>query len=236
MILGFYGPSNTGKTDTIVKLVKYFSERNFKVATVKHISREFTMDTGGKDTWKMGTAGANLVVASSNNENNFIVKSQMDFKSIIQLINLFDNFDLIFVEGFKSIPWIKKIKFGDLETMENTVMKFNNNIDELIKYIENELKIEKIMKKLPNFNCGECGFKTCRELAEKILINEKGFKDCKYFNPEIVMEIEINGKQIYISPFVQNIIKNTIFGMVSSLKGVNKVNTINIKIKEMDGK
>ena len=171
-----------------------------------------------------------------HNENNFIVKSQMDFKRIIQLINLFDNFDLIFVEGFKSIPWIKKIKFGDLETMENTVMKFNNNIDELIKYIENELKIEKIMKKLPNFNCGECGFKTCRELAEKILINEKGFEDCKYFNPEIVMEIEINGKQIYISPFVQNIIKNTIFGMVSSLKGVNKVNTINIKIKEMDGK
>ncbi|MGC8693994.1 MAG: (Fe-S)-binding protein, partial [Thermoplasmata archaeon] len=98
-------------------------------------------------------------------------------------------------------------------------------------YIERELEIEKIVKKLPNFNCGECGFKTCRDLAEKILNNERRLEDCRYYNPEAVMHIEVNGREIYLSPFVQNIVKNTITGMLSSLKGVGKVESLNIRMK-----
>lgn len=230
MILEFYGPSNSGKTETIVKLVKYFSEKKFKIATVKHIPGEFTIDTEGKDTWKMGNAGSNLVIASSDRETSFIFKNGMDMKKILQLIDSFDDFDIIFIEGFKSVPWIKKIKFGNGERMENTVMEFKD-IETLINYIEKEIEIDRIMKKLPNFNCGECGFSTCREMAEKIILKEKNYENCRYYNPDVMMNIEVNGREIYLSPFVQNIVKNTITGMLSSLKGVGKINSLEIKMK-----
>ncbi len=231
MILGFYGPSNSGKTETIVKLVKYFSDKNYIVATVKHIPGEFSMDVEGKDTWKMGNAGAELVVASSDKENTFIFRNILDIRKMLQIMNAFGDFDLILIEGFKSIPWIRKVKFGDGEKKENTVMDFDGNTDKLIAYIERELEIEKIVKKLPNFNCGECGFKTCRDLAEKILTNEKRLEDCRYYNPDVMMHIEVNGREIYLSPFVQNIVRNTITGMLSSLKGVGKIETLNIRMK-----
>jgi molybdopterin-guanine dinucleotide biosynthesis protein B len=231
MILGFYGPSNSGKTETITKIVKHFSDGGFKIATVKHIPSEFSIDQEGKDTWRMGMAGSNLVIAASNTETSFIIKNVLDLRKIIQIINSIDEFDLILIEGYKSIPWIKKIKFGNGESMENTVFEYKNNIDELINYIQKEIEIDKIMKKLPNFNCGECGFKTCRELAEKILINEKRLEDCRYYNPEVLMSIEVNNREIYLSPFVQNIVKNTITGMLSSLKGVGKINSLEIKMK-----
>ena len=231
MILGFYGPSNSGKTDTIVKVVKYFSEKEFKIASIKHIPGNFSIDIEGKDTWKMGNAGSRLVVASSDKEVSFILKGEIDIKKILQLISAFDDFDLILIEGYKSVPWIKKVKFGNGEKMENTVIEFNNNLEDLIKYIERELEIDKIIKKLPNFNCGECGFKTCREMAEKILTKEKNLEDCRYYNPDVFMTIKINGREIYLSPFVQNIIKNTITGMLSSLKGVSKINSLEIDMK-----
>ncbi|MGC8860266.1 MAG: molybdopterin-guanine dinucleotide biosynthesis protein B [Thermoplasmata archaeon] len=231
MILGFYGPSNSGKTETITRLVKHFSGKNYRIATIKHISGEFSIDSEGKDTWKMGNSGAELVIASSDNETTFIFKKGMDPRKILQMINSFDDFDLILIEGFKSVPWIKKVKFGEGESKENTVIDFNGDLGSLISYIERELEIEKIVKKLPNFNCGECGFKTCRDLAEKILNNERRLEDCRYYNPEAVMHIEVNGREIYLSPFVQNIVKNTITGMLSSLKGVGKVESLNIRMK-----
>lgn len=230
MILGFYGPSNSGKTETITKVVKYFSEKGYKIATVKHIPGNFTIDNEGKDTWKMGNAGSKLVIASSDIETTFIIKESLDLKKIIQIINILNDYDLILVEGFKTVPWIKKIKFGNGERMENTVMDYDN-LDNLIKYIENELKIDGIVKKLPNFNCGECGFKTCREMAEKILTNERKLEDCRYYNPDVFMNIKVNERDIYLSPFVQNIVKNTIIGMLSSLKGVGKINSLEIRMK-----
>ncbi|MGC8565916.1 MAG: molybdopterin-guanine dinucleotide biosynthesis protein B [Thermoplasmata archaeon] len=231
MILGFYGPSNSGKTETITKIVEHFSKLGKKIATIKHIPGNFTMDQEGKDTWKMGNAGSLLTIAASDNETALILKNGLDLKKILQIINALDDFDLILIEGFKSVPWIKKIKFGKGEMKENTVMEYNGNLEELILFIEKELEIDGIIKKLPNFNCGECGFKTCREMAEKIISKEKDFEDCRYYNPDVMMNISVNDREIYLSPFVQNIVKNTITGMLSSLKGVGKINNLKITMK-----
>jgi len=231
MILSFYGPSGSGKTETITKIIEYFKNKNYNIATIKHIPHEgFSIDSPGKDTWKFSNSGSKLTVSSSIGEVSFILKRNMDLKEIIKIINLFGEFDLILIEGYKNEPWIKKIKFGNGETKENTVMEYRD-FDSLIKYIEHEIEIDKIMKKLPNFNCGECGFKTCRDLAEKILNKEKDFMDCRYYNPDVFMNIIVNNREIYLSPFVQNIVKNTIIGLLSSLKGVGKIDNLEIKMK-----
>ena len=43
--------------------------------------------------------------------------------------------------------------------------------------------------------------------------------------------INLNNVVVSINPFVNKIIQNTIAGMVSSLKGVSKINKMNISIR-----
>jgi len=43
--------------------------------------------------------------------------------------------------------------------------------------------------------------------------------------------VNLNGGVVPINPFVTKIIRNTIVGMVSSLKGVSEINRLNISIK-----
>jgi len=42
--------------------------------------------------------------------------------------------------------------------------------------------------------------------------------------------VNVNGKDVPLVPFVNNLIGNSIIAMVKSLKGVNDVKEINIKI------
>ena len=46
------------------------------------------------------------------------------------------------------------------------------------------------------------------------------------------IQIKINGKKIPLTEFPEEIITNTIIGMLSSLKGVNEINNIEINIKK----
>lgn len=43
------------------------------------------------------------------------------------------------------------------------------------------MKVDEILKKLPGLNCGECGFKNCRELAMKIAEGKANLKTALYF-------------------------------------------------------
>ena len=42
-----------------------------------------------------------------------------------------------------------------------------------------ELMLEKIEKLLPGYNCGACGFASCKGMAEKIEENKNNIKRCK---------------------------------------------------------
>ena len=45
------------------------------------------------------------------------------------------------------------------------------------------------------------------------------------------ISIKVNGKEIMLSDFPTEIIKNTICGMLKSLKGVSEINTVEIRFK-----
>lgn len=230
MILGFYGCHDSGKTTLIEKLIPELKAKGYRVATLKNIPREFSIDTEGKDTYKHKQAGAGLVVASSESETSFIFNERMDFNEIIERIKNY-NFDVILVEGHKRQD-IPKVKVGEMETMENTVFEYDgSNFNEILNYIEKEIQIEKIYEKLPLLDCKKCGF-TCREMAELIFNKEKDYSDCKIISEEEGgLLIEVDGKKIWTGGFVKNTVKNVIFGLVSSLKGGENAKEIKIKIK-----
>ncbi|MFH1940192.1 MAG: (Fe-S)-binding protein, partial [bacterium] len=88
--------------------------------------------------------------------------------------------------------------------------------------------IEKSFK-LPNLNCGECGYKDCYGLAQEIVKGNKTLDDCPSLEPSTL--VKVNGKIISMNPFISKLVKNTIIGLLSSLKGFIK-GDIEIKIKK----
>jgi len=98
-IIGFYGESNTGKTTLIVKIINRLSKDGFNVASVKISNKKISIDSEGKDTWKHAEAGSKLVVFSSENETDFLLKRKISNNEIVDNIKRLGNYDIILVEG-----------------------------------------------------------------------------------------------------------------------------------------
>ncbi|MCK5636929.1 MAG: molybdopterin-guanine dinucleotide biosynthesis protein B, partial [Thermoplasmatales archaeon] len=98
-IIGFYGESNTGKTTLIVKIINRLSKDGFNVASVKISNKKISIDSEGKDTWKHAEAGSKLVVFSTENETDFLLKRKISNNEIVDNIKRLGNYDIILVEG-----------------------------------------------------------------------------------------------------------------------------------------
>ncbi len=97
------GTKNSGKTTLAEFIVLKLTERGFKVAALKHIHHEFTLDSAGKDTYRMKKAGAKEVVSFSPSEIA-ILRSPGDadeeFRRLSEGLTV-DGFDYLVIEGFK---------------------------------------------------------------------------------------------------------------------------------------
>ncbi len=220
MILGFCGPSNSGKTKLIEEIVQKMKGKH-KIAVVKHTPHG--IDLQGKDSWRFKNAGADEVVLVGNE----IVRVQ-NTQSLFSVLKSLD-YDVILVEGFKKEKFLPKVCLGK-EECENCVFR-ETGVREIIGYIEEQLAIERILKKLPNFNCGECGHRNCEEMARAIYRGEDEFENCRYWNPNAMISVKVNGKDIYMGRFAQDVAMNTILGLLSSFKGVKEPKEVEIKIR-----
>lgn len=93
--------------------------------------------------------------------------------------------------------------------------------------------MKKILARLPGLNCGKCGFETCAEMAEKISDKTAKLEECVVLAAEREVSVKINGREVPIGDFVQEIIRNTTLGMISSLKKANTKagDVVEIKIR-----
>jgi len=48
--------------------------------------------------------------------------------------------------------------------------------------------------------------------------------------PTAQVELKVNGKEVELNNFAQNFISQTVIGMVKSLRGVGKIETISLKV------
>ncbi len=138
-IIGFYGYSNTGKTTVIVDLIKKLKEAKYKVATIKCSDKKISFDTQEKDTYKHAQVGANPVVLSSLSETDFIIKKKLSIKDIIKYLTTFEKIDIIIIEGAKD-PDIPKVRIGDIQKRENTILDYTGDFEHLYKFIEEKIK------------------------------------------------------------------------------------------------
>ena len=100
LAIAFSGPSGSGKTTLIVKVANALKDK-YKLAIVKHDpSDKAIFDKEGKDSWKFSQTGAEVVVASPTRTT---LLSQKE-KSIDDIIEMLGDFDILLVEGLKTLP------------------------------------------------------------------------------------------------------------------------------------
>lgn len=234
MIIGFYGNSDSGKTRLIFEIVNKLNDENYKVAVIKHTSYDkFDLDTKRKDTDLFFSGASKIVIGSAKNQTVIFIKDAESLEKLYTFLKYFYNFDFVLVEGFKNIEWLKKIKVGDIKEVNNTIFKFNNNVDQVLEYLKVNRQIEKIHDALPQFDCGKCGHKDCLELAKTIYEKKDSFKNCEYWNPDKKISLKVDDKDVYLGKFAQRILSNTVEGLVKSLKNSGKAEHIKIEIKKL---
>ena len=216
VIIAVVGSSNSGKTTAIENIIKGLTEKGYTVASAKRIPEEdFTIDTEGKDTFRLSKAGANTVLSVAPNELAVIKKFDTKKITLEQLISEFqDETDIIIVEGFKSL-------FGeDLTIPKIVAIKNNYEMSTALTRYKNIIAFitlnsdENINTKIPVINVIKEPKKIVNLVLQKVevLVERKRKREEK-------ITIKINDQILPLGDFVQNIIRNSILGMVGSLKG-----------------
>ena len=75
--------------------------------------------------------------------------------------------------------------------------------------------------KLPNLDCGGCRHERCYDLAREIVGGRASVEDCvSLLQP--TTEVKIDGQPMPMNPFISGIVRSTILGVLSPLKGFKK--------------
>ena len=225
-VVGVIGYKKSGKTTLVIRLSHELSSMGYRVAILKHTSGD--IDFPSSDTSKF-RAHAAFVSAISSKESEIILKGR---KRIEDILTYFDC-DIVLIEGFKKEKTFPKIvcirnKGEESELFDGLQLftaSFNKDISDLT--IENDDHIKKMAAivsekafKLPNLNCGHCGYESCFDLAKEIVKGKKSIANCVSLNPPI--SIKVDGTEFPLNPFMSNLFKNGFSAMLSSLKGFKK--------------
>ncbi len=236
----------SGKTTTVEDIVRELVKRGYRCGTVKHICKEdgFTLDRENTDTWRHARAGARVVVGVSKGETAYILKTEKEprLSEVIRGIgDICKELDYLIVEGFSKED-IPKIAVGllddDLEEVvdENTILisgpaanldlkydipaidatKDPGGVVDIIEGLEN--RFDAVFDRLPKLNCGKCGFETCEETANNIVIGNARLEDCVVLATRKEVLLKIGDAEVPLGSFVQDFVKNGFLGMIRTLK------------------
>ena len=241
------GYHHTGKTTLVTNIIKELKKRGYKVQSIKDIHyEEFTMEKKDSNSWKHWEASQDTVIARGLNETYKIWHRKLTLPEMLLELKA----DYIIVEGMTSAALPRIICAKDDEQLDELVnhtvfavsgiyadnhTKYKNldvykSEQDIVKLCD--LIEEKTFDALPQAEpecCMHCGF-TCFDMVGKILAGERKRSDCITDRQERVT-LSVNGKDIKIVPFVQNILADSIEAIVRNLKS-SDYGDIEIKIKQ----
>lgn len=209
-ILSFVGKSEAGKTTALEGVLAALKVRGYKIAVIKH-AREFSLDTPGKNTWRLQRAGANTVIISAPQEMAVMCRNDHDLSPQEIARHVFSDADLILTEGFKTANTMK-VEVHRGEQGPGLMTPFKS----LLAVITDEpLGIS-----VPQFAPGDTSALT--DLVERWLKEQLS---------AVELELFVNGDIIPLNHFAKDIISRTLVGIVSSLKGVDEVNSLQLSLR-----
>jgi molybdopterin-guanine dinucleotide biosynthesis protein MobB len=98
-VISFVGKSRSGKTTLLEKIIRELKSKGIKLAIIKHDTHQFEIDHPGKDTWRHGKAGADIVAISSPEKMAIIEKREREM-TLDEVIARIPPVDIIITEGY----------------------------------------------------------------------------------------------------------------------------------------
>jgi molybdopterin-guanine dinucleotide biosynthesis protein B len=217
VLVAVVGSSESGKTTAIEALITGLTKQGYTVASTKRIPEpEFTIDTEGKDTWRHAKAGANTVLSVAPNELAVIKKVDTKNYTLEQFVaELPDETDIIIIEGFKSLVG------EDMTIPKIVATKNDDEISEALDRYKNIIAFighipdQKMETEIPFIDT----LKEPEKLVELVTSNVAVLVERKRTREEKIT-IQVNEQILPLGDFVQDIVRNSVLAMVSSLKGV----------------
>jgi molybdopterin-guanine dinucleotide biosynthesis protein B len=237
-VVGIVGYRKSGKTAVIEGLIKELVKRGYRVGTIKHVPiRGFTIDQPQKDTWRHARAGASVVVSIAPGETAQISKRRAKLMDALRALH---DLDFVLVEGFREAKNIAKVAVARSKSEaakivdEFTIACIGHGKGKLpILQPEESEKLARLVERealppLPALDCGYCGYSSCRKFALAALSGRARWDGCRAMLERV--ELTVDGKRVYLNPFMQDLIAGIIDGMLSKLKDA-KGKRVELKVR-----
>jgi len=210
-MISIVGQARSGKTMLVERLIGEFKERGYRVAAVKHAYEDFEMDSPGKDTWRYAQAGSDAVAISAPHKMA-LIKTQDSNESIEGVLRLLgEDFDIVLIEGFHEAH-IPKI-----EVHRRELKKGLRCDPEELKAIITDEKLDVDRPQFPMEDISGIA-----DFIKERVIGKRGDETVLF----------INGSPVTLNQFAKQIIANALLGMVSTLKGVDEVRSLEVAVRK----
>ena len=210
-IISIIGNSKSGKTTLIEKLVRELKSRGYKIATLKH-AQDITFDDTDRDSWRHIQAGseATAVVSPDKMVLTKPVASDITLDKIVSLFG--EEYDIIITEGFKqgNAPKIEVHRRGTGPPLTGIKKLIAIATDEPLETRTRQFDLNDI-KSIANL------------LEEGFILPQRER-----------LSLYVNNTPITLGTFPREFITNVLMAMASSLKGVGRVNYLQVFLKKSD--
>ncbi len=188
-VISFIGYHNSGKTTFATRVVKILKDKGYKVGVLKSTKhRNLIGDTPGKDSYRYREAGADAVGIVSPDELVLFKKiNREDINLNLLSLLLFNDYDIVICEGFKSSE-VPKIEVLRKEIQEEPLYRKISNVIAVIS----DVPVEGIKR-----------FKTNEHEEVSQFIEENFIKN----SPKVFF---LNGKEMVLDEGLENKLKNAI--------------------------
>jgi molybdopterin-guanine dinucleotide biosynthesis protein B len=233
-VVGVVGYHNSGKTTLTRALAGELIGRGHQVAVVKHTSHP--LDVPGTDTDVLREAVSQVGFISPEGAGVFWDRA-LSLEDLLPHLEA----DIVLVEGFKGKKTYPKIvclrgepddrdlfdglaiaAVGPASQVTRTTGVRGLNVpildrDEVEKIAD---LVEMNAFKLPALDCGGCGHERCYDMAREIVAGTGSIEDCVSLQPST--GVRIDGEPLPLNPFIAGIVRGTVLGLLSPLKGFKK--------------
>lgn len=210
-IISIVGKSGSGKTRLLERLIPELKQRGYRVAVAKHSHHSFDLDVEGKDSWRLARAGADPILLFSPEQVALFQKVAAELHPGELTRYLIGEHDILLVESFRrqGVTKIEVHRRGDGELLCNA--------EELWAVVSDE-----------PFNIPVRQF-TWDDIGSLAQLIEETFLTTR---ERETVQLYINGEPVFLNSFVQKFIFNTVKGMVTVLKGIGEVKSLELRLRE----
>ncbi|MCC6503069.1 MAG: molybdopterin-guanine dinucleotide biosynthesis protein B [Deltaproteobacteria bacterium] len=212
-IVSIVGKSGSGKTTLLEKVISELTRRGYTVGVIKHDAHGFEIDHEGKDSWRHKKAGAQTVAISSPEKFAVIKDVSVEWTPERIIDSYLIDSDIVITEGFK------KSAFPKIEVVRkaNSTQPVCGNDKKLLAYVSDF----KVSVKHPIFKLDD--HKGVASFIEKEIIKK---------HQSSGISLIVDGQKIELKPFIENLIRDGVTGMIKSLKGCSGAKEVELRIRQ----